>query len=113
MYNGSVRLPFLPDGADYTSLQEEPSTPGMRAPSSLASPALMKSPLLRRVSQEYESPAGVLTLAAKAVARRAAEVATAENANFEGRPRASSSERRGLVGGGGGVVRDPEYGTGR
>lgn len=111
VYNGTVRLPFLSYATDYTALNDPP-TPGMRVPASLASPALMKSPLLRRLSCEYESPAGVLTLAARAAAlRRDAEAVSrdvegAEGGQVGGRPRASSSERNSLVGGakgGGGV----------
>lgn len=109
VYNGSLKLPFLSYGGEYASLQNEPATPGMRAPPSLATPSLMKSPLLRRVSQEYESPGGALTLAARAAARRA----TADAANRElgvggssARPRALSSERQGLKAGD-----DMEYGT--
>lgn len=79
----------------------------MRAPPSLATPSLMKSPLLRRVSQEYESPAGALTLAARAAARREAEAA-AKGGTGGTRPRASSSERQGLVYGNNGG--DAEYG---
>ncbi|CAB1116147.1 unnamed protein product [Ectocarpus sp. CCAP 1310/34] len=85
----------------YAALHE-PSTPGMSVPPSMATPSLMKSPLLRRVSHEYESPAGALTLAARAAARRAAAAAV----DGGGRPRASSSERMGLVKEGG----DAEYG---
>eukprot|EP00752_Nemacystus_decipiens_P007702 g6885.t1 len=105
VYNGSLKLPFLSYGEDYSALHE-PSTPGMRVPPSMATPSLMKSPLLRRVSQEYESPAGALTLAARAAARRAANAAA--GADGSGRARASSSERLGLVKESGGG--DAEYG---
>lgn len=64
VYNGSLKLPYLAYGEDYSALHE-PSTPGMRVPPSMATPSLMKSPLLRRVSQEYESPAGALTQAVR------------------------------------------------
>lgn len=101
VYNGSLKLPFLSYHDSYAALQE-PTTPGMSVPPSMATPSLMKSPLLRRVSHEYESPAGALTLAARAAARRAAAAA----ADGGGRPRASSSERLGLVNEGG----DAEYG---
>lgn len=104
VYNGSLKLPFLTYRDEYAALHE-PSTPGMRAPPSMATPSLMKSPLLRRVSHEYESPAGSLTLAARAAARRAADAALGKEAEG-GRARASSSERLGLVKEGG----DAEYG---
>lgn len=110
VYNGSLKLPFLSYGDEYAMLQDESSTPGMRAPPSLATSALMKSPLLRRVSQEYESPAGALTLAARAAARREADKANGDRVGEGGRARASSSERQGLVRGQPG---DPEYGSGR
>lgn len=94
VYNGSLKLPFLKYGDDYSALHE-PATPGMRVPPSMATPSLMKSPLLRRMSQEYESPAAALTLAARAAARRAANAAI--NADGENRGRANSAERLGLV----------------
>lgn len=110
VYNGSLKLPFVPYGDDYAMLDDETATPGMRAPPSLATSALMKSPLLRRMSREYESPAGALTLAARAAARRATEAAAA--AADSTRQRASSSERQGLVYGKRGAIGgDPEYGS--
>ena len=112
VYNGSLKLPFLSYGDEYAAVAEdvEASLPAsMRTPDTLAS-ALMRSPLLRRVSHEYESPAGALTLAARSTARREAQ-AVAEGGSA-GRPRALSSESQGLarvasntVGG------DLEYGT--
>lgn len=115
VYNGSLKLPGLSYDEDYVALEGADATPGMRAPPSMASSALMKSPLLRRMSQEYESPAGALTLAARAAARRANDATLAAGASsINNRPRAASStERQGLVPGkGGGVaVEDLEYGT--
>ncbi|CAM9640823.1 unnamed protein product [Pylaiella littoralis] len=105
VYNGSLRLPFLEYGAGYSALHE-PSTPGMRVPPSMATPSLMKSPLLRRMSHEYESPAGALTLAARSAARRAANAAVNAGGGGEGRGRAASTERLGLVKEGS----DAEYG---
>ncbi|CAM9959370.1 unnamed protein product, partial [Laminaria digitata] len=50
VYNGSLKLPYLSYDEDYAALEGADATPGMRAPPSLASSALMKSPLLRRMS---------------------------------------------------------------
>ncbi|CAN0458320.1 unnamed protein product, partial [Ectocarpus sp. 12 AP-2014] len=47
VYNGSLKLPFLSYQESYAALHE-PTTPGMSVPPSMATPSLMKSPLLRR-----------------------------------------------------------------
>ena len=118
VYNGSLKLPFLPYGDDYSAIPDRPATPpGMRTPDSLATSALMKSPLLRRMSLEYESPGGAMTLAARAAARRDAEAAVTlkmgagvtREGGVAGRPRALSSERQELVYSA--DVVEPEYGT--
>lgn len=123
VYNGSLKLPFLSYGDDYSNIPDRPTTPsGMRAPDSLATSALMKSPLLRRMSLEYESPGRAMTLATRATARRDAESAVAMNegcvvaakeGGIAGRPRALSSERQELMYGRASAdVVESAYGTG-
>lgn len=82
----------------------------------------MKSPLLRRMSLEYESPGRAITRAARLTARREAEsavalkegdVIAAEEGGVAGRPRSLSSERQELVYGRASAdVVESAYGTG-
>lgn len=55
----------------------------MRAPDSLSSPALMTSPLLRRLSSEYESPGNSLMHASRAFSRRKSEARRASENDME------------------------------
>ena len=98
VYNGSLKLPFLSCGDEYAAVSEHVEaslSAGMRTPDTLATSALMRSPLLRRVSHEYENPSGALTLAARAAARREANAVVEGGA--AGRPRALSSESQQLA----------------
>ncbi|CAM9637985.1 unnamed protein product [Discosporangium mesarthrocarpum] len=91
IYNGSLRVPGVPYPAD--TFSDTQGTPSMRTKPSLASPALMQSPLLRRLSMEHESP-GNINLRARAIARCMDEEATKGATKGEAwRPRALSEER--------------------
>jgi hypothetical protein len=98
VYNGSLKLPFLSYEDEYAAVAEDVEaslSAGMRTPDILATSALMRSPLLRRVSHEYESPSGALTLAVRAAARREANAVS--ESGGAGKPRALSSKSQGLA----------------
>ena len=112
VYNGSLKLPFLQYGEEYAAFAEDVGAPipaGTHTPDSLATTALMESPLLRRVLREHESPLSAFMLAARAVARREANVMTGEGVVVR-RPRTLSSERQELIYGNKSVG-EMEYGT--
>lgn len=112
VYNGSLKLPFLDYGEEYAAFAEDVEAPipaGMHKSDFLATTALMKSPPLRRGSREHESPLSAFMLAARAVARREANVMTGEGVIVR-EPRALSSERQELIYGNRSVG-EMEYGT--
>ncbi|KAG5178524.1 hypothetical protein JKP88DRAFT_269098 [Tribonema minus] len=83
VYNGSLRVP----GLRYEYYEAIEGTPGMRAPPKLASPALMRSPLLSKSAVEYSSPGAVEAL-------RRARAAAADTAKPPTRLRTGSEERQ-------------------